>query len=473
LRSGGLGPVICQSGKSLNFSVILRHRSRAVSWAPTPGSHHMSNGQPDKSVTQILQNLREHPELQAELDRFRRDITVLFTDIKGSTAYFDKYGDAAGLAMIHVCNELQAQRVGEHNGRVIKTIGDAVMATFEAPPDAVLAAMEMQEDLVRLNANRAVEDHVSLRIGVHFGAGIVKSNDVFGDVVNVASRIQSAASPDQIVISDGVLQQLDASKFAIRSLGRFAFKGKGGEQDLFEVIWNERGGPAAISGHTIVISSTASDAKFLVQHVRPDGTHGARTEVPQSGLRIGRSEGDLRFPEDDRMAPLHARLAVEGGQMLVTDLSSGRDLMVKVIEPYLLQDRDVIKVGRQVFCFCHAVEAIAVAANAGTTIGQLSSMVLGPVAELQRLNPHGDDLTIRYVINTDVITIGRERGTYTFPDDAFMSRSHAKVYQRGENFFLEDLGSRNGTFVRVHESAPVPNGSSVLIGRQLFSISSL
>jgi len=432
---------------------------------------HMSNNPPDKTVTQILQNLRSHPELQAELDRFRRDITVLFTDIKGSTAYFDKYGDAAGLAMIHVCNELQAQRVSEHNGRVIKTIGDAVMATFESPSDAVQSAVEMQQDLVRLNASRAEDDRVFLRIGIHFGPGIVKSNDVFGDVVNVASRIQSAAQPEQIVISDGVLSRIDANKFAIRTLGCFAFKGKGGEQDLYEVRWSDRVAPAPISGHTIVISAGQSAAKFVLQHVHTNGSFGERTVVPARGLTIGRSEGDLLFADDDHMAPLHAKLTVEGGQMLVNDVSNGRDVMVRVTEAYLLQDGDVIKVGRQIFRFAEAGEAIAVAANAGTTIGQLSSMIKGPAAELQRLNPHGSDLTVRFAVNADVITIGRERGTYTFPEDGFMSRSHAKVCQRGADFFLEDLGSRNGTFVKVRGSAPVPNGSSVLVGRQLFHVS--
>jgi adenylate cyclase len=430
----------------------------------------MGSDPADKTVTQILQNLRSHPELQAELDRFRRSITVLFTDIKGSTAYFDKYGDAAGLAMVHVCNELQAQRVTEHSGRVVKTIGDAVMATFESPNDAVLAAIDMQKDLLRLNSGRNEEDRVYLRIGIHFGAGIVKSNDVFGDVVNVASRIQSAAQPEQILISDTVRVAL-SDAFNIRSLGRFAFKGKGGEQDLYDVCWSDSVAPGHVSGHTLIISSAAAiSGNYVLQHVRPDGSLGTQTRVSSRGLSIGRTEGDLLFPEDDHMSPIHARLTLRGEQMVVSDVSTGHDVMVRVTEAYLLQDGEVIKVGRQIFRFAEACEAIAVAANTGTTIGQLSSIISGPAAELQRLNPAGKDLTIHFPVNADVIILGRERGTYTFPEDGFMSRSHAKVCQRGENFFLEDLGSRNGTFVKVKGSAPVPNGSAILVGKQLFNV---
>src|SRR6185369_8205275 len=80
-----------------------------------------------------------------ELEKLRRGITVLFTDIKGSTAYFERYGDAAGLLMVHHCNSLLGQIVERHGGKVIKTIGDAVMASFEDHGEAVAAAIEMQE----------------------------------------------------------------------------------------------------------------------------------------------------------------------------------------------------------------------------------------------------------------------------------------------------------------------------------------
>ena len=81
---------------------------------------------PANSVTQIMQSSRGQNELLAELEKFRRAITVMFTDIKGSTAYFEKYGDAAGFLMVHNCNEMLRGIVEAHDGVQVKTIGDAI-----------------------------------------------------------------------------------------------------------------------------------------------------------------------------------------------------------------------------------------------------------------------------------------------------------------------------------------------------------
>src|SRR6266545_6033921 len=110
------------------------------------------------SVTQIIAASRANPELLAELERFRRDIAVMFTDIKGSTSYFEKHGDIAGLLMVSDCNEKLRQVVEGHGGQVIKTIGDAIMATFGDCTEAVVAAIEMQRVLEQLNSPKAPED---------------------------------------------------------------------------------------------------------------------------------------------------------------------------------------------------------------------------------------------------------------------------------------------------------------------------
>src|SRR5437763_4732150 len=195
---------------------------------------------PANSVTQIMQSSRGQNELLAELEKFRRLVTIMFTDIKGSTAYFEKYGDVAGLMMVHQCNDMLRLVVEKHGGRVVKTIGDAIMALFEDCKESVLASIEMQKALVGFNAPKPEQDHVFIRIGLNYGQGIVKSNDVFGDVVNVASRVESVGQPEQIVISDSVNQQVaPTGKFKLSHLGRFVLKGKEGDRDLFEVSWNE------------------------------------------------------------------------------------------------------------------------------------------------------------------------------------------------------------------------------------------
>jgi len=73
-------------------------------------------------------------------------------------------------------------------------------------------------------------------------------------------------------------------------------------------------------------------------------------------------------------------------------------------------------------------------------------------------------------LNEEEISFGRSRGTFVFPEDPFMSRAHCKIYHRGEDFFVEDLGSRNGTFIKVRGKAPVPTGATVLVGSQVFKL---
>src|SRR3982751_3455595 len=97
------------------------------------------------TVSQLLGSVGNQAAAAAELEKFRRNITILFTDIKGSTAYFEKYGDAAGLLMVSTCNDRISEIVVAHGGKVIKTIGDAVMASFDDCVQSVRAAIMMQQ----------------------------------------------------------------------------------------------------------------------------------------------------------------------------------------------------------------------------------------------------------------------------------------------------------------------------------------
>ena len=87
-------------------------------------------------VTKLLEMARLDPEYLRELDRLRQPVVVLFTDIQGSTAYFEEHGDAAGLLMVHSCNRTVREAVEKRGGRVIKSIGDGMLATFTTPLQA-------------------------------------------------------------------------------------------------------------------------------------------------------------------------------------------------------------------------------------------------------------------------------------------------------------------------------------------------
>src|SRR5437588_11337523 len=153
-------------------------------------------------VTKILELSRQDPAVLQQLERFRRAVTVMFTDIKGSTEYFENFGDIAGLAMVHECSDLLRTVIEQQGGRVIKTIGDGVMALFDGCDESVQSAVAIQRRWKERNALRKKEEEMLVRIGLHYGLGIVKCDDVFGDVVNTASRVESVAQPEQSIISE-------------------------------------------------------------------------------------------------------------------------------------------------------------------------------------------------------------------------------------------------------------------------------
>jgi len=151
--------------------------------------------------------LKERDKIdQLMQDKFSKEMTIMFTDIKGSTTYFETRGDINGLSMVFRHNEMLFPVIEHHKGTVIKTIGDSIMASFPDTIKGVRAAIEMQKTLSSYNATHPKQDQIRIRIGLNVGRGIVQQQDVFGDLVNVAARIESLAEPGQILISQSVYE---------------------------------------------------------------------------------------------------------------------------------------------------------------------------------------------------------------------------------------------------------------------------
>jgi class 3 adenylate cyclase len=424
--------------------------------------------QRDTLVTKILQLSREDRGLLQQLEKFRRAITVMFTDIKGSTEYFEHFGDIAGLAMVHECNDVLRSAIEQHGGRVVKTIGDAVMATFDDCKESIRAAIAMQNRLREKNAARKKEDEMQVRIGLHYGMGIVKSDDVFGDVVNVASRVESIAQPGQIIISDSLRQQISPPQFDVVFLGRFRLKGKSEDRDLFQVQWSEAGSVPLKVAHTIV-TQTGTGAVRL-QRLTRDGAVSAEYPVTLKGVTVDNTETDLKSSEDSKLSAVQARLSLVEGQPTVENVGKRGRIYIRLIATYTLEEGDIIAMGTRHFKFVCKPEVAAAATVLGKTLLSVSDLLKEPAAEFVAINPGGSPQRETYPLREEEITFGRTNATYTFNDDRLMSRSHARVYQRGEDFFLEDLASRNGTFVMVRGRAPVPFGAPILVGGQVFRV---
>ncbi len=417
----------------------------------------------------LLDLARLDPSYLAKLEQFRRSITVMFTDIQGSTSYFEKYGDAAGLLMVHQCGDALRMIVNENGGRVIKTIGDGMLAVFEGCDHSVKAAIAMQQTLCDMNASRPESDRIAIRIGIHYGMGIVRTRDVFGDVVNVASRIESIALARQIVISEPVYEIVHQQSFDIKKLGGFLLKGKQAELTLYEVTWTDARLRDATDDHHECGPRTAQT--FRLQVVDASGSVEAEYPIPES-LTIGRSQADINFPADSTLAPLHARIFVDNGQLFVETLAgSSKSIFVRICGGYTLEHEDIVLMGGQVLQFREISSAMSAAAQIGVPWDDITKELAVPVAELVRLQASGQ-VSARFPLSASEVLLGRVKGTYTFPDDKLMSRLHARILQRAEDFLLEDIGSRNGTFVKVRKKKKslLSDNASILLGNQSLRI---
>ena len=193
---------------------------------------------PSGNIEEIL---RERERLEQVLrEKFKKEVTILFSDICGYTKHMDTRGDISGRALLQRHNDVVLPVIEKNEGTLIKTIGDAVMASFPNALDAVKASMGVQQGLEAHNRKVDSADQIRVKIGINTGEALVDEVDVYGDVVNVASRIQSEAGSDQILISDAVYKQVCGSEDILcRWHGKATVKGKAEALELYRVVWRD------------------------------------------------------------------------------------------------------------------------------------------------------------------------------------------------------------------------------------------
>jgi len=162
--------------------------------------------------------LQEHPStfrpfqtLKPDLKLRLRSLTLLFTDLKGSTALYDQTGDVFAYNLVQEHYKILTESVRGNAGAVIKTMGDAIMATFSSPLDGVKAALEMMDKMGPFNSRLRQENRaLGLKIGLHEGAALAVNAedrlDYFGQTVNIAARVQALAQAHEICVTEQVFQ---------------------------------------------------------------------------------------------------------------------------------------------------------------------------------------------------------------------------------------------------------------------------
>jgi class 3 adenylate cyclase len=167
--------------------------------------------------------------------RESRTMAVLFADVTDSTGLYQKLGDAPARNVIHACLTAVAGVLARYDGRLVKTIGDAVMCVFPGPDAAVLAASEMQ---ALVSSTKPGNYPVAIHVGLHYGPVLVEENDVFGDTVNSAAYLAAVAMAEQILTTEAVERALSPTlKACVRPIFHTLLKGSERESAIYQVLW--------------------------------------------------------------------------------------------------------------------------------------------------------------------------------------------------------------------------------------------
>jgi class 3 adenylate cyclase len=170
-------------------------------------------------------------------------LTFLFTDLKGSTELYERVGDLVAFDLVREHFRTLNEIVAAEGGAVVKTIGDAVMATFLTPDHALAAALRMREAMRKLNASKG-RDELLLKIGIHEGPCLAvtlnERQDYFGQTVNIASRVQGLALSPSILATNSVISNPKSASLLeagglMPAVHRHAVRGIASEIAVYEI----------------------------------------------------------------------------------------------------------------------------------------------------------------------------------------------------------------------------------------------
>lgn len=275
-----------------------------------------------------------------------RKYAILFADVSGSTSLYEKLGDQRALAAVESVLTEMRKSIALQHGRVIKTIGDEVMAVLPSADAAMQAACDMQN---RITAITPIENvRLAMRAGFHFGPAIEEGGDFFGDAVNTAARMAGLAKSGQIITSGATVDALSPLlREATRDLEAMTVKGKQDEIRIFEVIWHDS---------EDLTTMAAREAPVSMHEPTLTLSYGECTLVLGAGLQsasFGREATNDMVVADKMASRVHCKIEYRRGKFFLIDQSTNgtyvkvegdAEIMLKREQSMLLR-RGVISLG--------------------------------------------------------------------------------------------------------------------------------
>ena len=274
--------------------------------------------------------------------------TVVFADLVGSTGIFERLGDETAGRFVTQLTTALSRTFEEHNGRVVKLLGDGLFAVFAGETDAIAACVAIQKRL----AQRPVQpggtgEPVQMQMGVESGEVVEIEGDCYGDAVISAARLAELAGADQILttqrVRDGLSEDLQD---LLRPLGPMYLRGKSEETEVLRVQWQpERDNEATVMGLSLFKADEDAELELSA---------GGRTLTLQprgERLTLGRASSASLTVNDTRVSRVHATVEWRGGQYVLSDQSSfgtwvyvggqGSPMVLRRTECYLVGDGEI------------------------------------------------------------------------------------------------------------------------------------
>ena len=153
------------------------------------------------------------------------NLTILFVDIAGFTATTNRQSRRQNASLLQNFESLLKPQIKKFSGQLVKSIGDALLLTFRSPTDAMLCACRMQDRLALYRQQHPDEQPIVIRIAAHLGEVRTARHDIFGEAVNLASRIEAVTPPGEIYLSEAVFLAMNKTEVQVQSAGQFQLDG--------------------------------------------------------------------------------------------------------------------------------------------------------------------------------------------------------------------------------------------------------
>ncbi|MSR05936.1 MAG: FHA domain-containing protein [Gemmatimonadetes bacterium] len=200
------------------------------------------------------------------------------------------------------------------------------------------------------------------------------------------------------------------------------------------------------------------------------GTILGRHEITNDETTVGRGDATISFPDDLFLSPLHAKLTLKDGRLLLRDLGSRNNTWHFIEEPHRMVDSDVLLIGSQMIRFKRLGYPGPHPPEHDSTRRMGSLIPSADIARLTQVRADGSERDVCHLSPGRHLTIGREKGDWLFPFDPSMSSTHAQIRSEDADFVVVDAGSRNGVAVAVRGEIPLRNGSRMLVGDKLMRV---